>query len=323
MTLEPRVTPSQQSAQEPTYPILRESQYRIEPCALRPLALTIGLNSLSCPKYPHTFEEHLIEKLTPLRGERSSFSESLEYASDPSRIAQRELLTRDYHDGVQRRLAESFDRTASSDRHEIISDSISSFANGTTSKELTALIQSSDLMRVLLPVIDHLIDNTEGFLVRRIPPHVGHGVRRTLAFEAPEVIEKEMEAEARQDRGSARNLLQKLKAFITTGTLESFQAFMRTHNTSGEWMDWMRRTPDAEATYPEAEQVLANTLVMLYQLKQFTAEYVGAFMVAGPPAYLQRFPWYNAESEVKGLTPLSYPLFAVALEMLTRSDFRK
>lgn len=323
MTLEPKITPSHPSAQGPSYLILRESTYRIEPSALRSLAHTLGLNSLSCPKYPHTFEEHLIEKLTPLRGERSIFSGVLEYVSDSSRIAQRELLTRDYHDGVQRRLTDSPDPSAKRERHEIISDSASSFAHGTTSKELMALIQSSDLARVLLPVIDHLIDNTEGFLVRRIPPHVGHGVRRTLAFEAREVIEREMEEEAQQDRGSARGLLQKLKAFITTGSLESFQTFMRSYNNSGEWLDWMRRTPDAEATYPEAEQVLANTFVMLYQLKQLTAEYVGAFMVAGPPAYLERFPWYNAESEVKGLTPLSYPLFATALEMVTRSDFRK
>ena len=321
MTFGSKITSSTPQAplSEPIVPAMGLSQL-FEQSVLRPFVHVVGLTQPSCPMHPDSFEERLLDELAPPAGRWTSLNNLIDNGVVASqRIAFKELLTRDYQDGVRARLGEP----TRGERHELISCSIESFARGTTPEDLRELIRLSDLARFALPVLNSFIKNWDEYLVRRIPPHVGHGERKTIHLAAPEVLQQAKDWEANQDRGSAATLLRHLKDFTESGTLESLQLLLRQFNNSGEWLTWLQTAPTEDASHPVAEQVIANTLIMLERLKELSSVYVGKFMKAGPPAFTERFPWYKPENENQPINPLAYPLFASALEVMTRSDCRE
>jgi hypothetical protein len=233
-----------------------------------------------------------------------------------------ELLAREHQEGVRARLSTASSESLKDDRNAYIAGLASDFARDRANKEAQDFIKSSDLYRVVLPVLDTLLSTTGDYLVKRIPPHVGHGVRRTLAFEGEAAIQKEKEEEAQQDRGAASSLLLKLKNFLTLGSTESFQICMRSFYNSGDWLSWIAQPPPAGVQHPHAEQVIANTVALLYKFREFTSAYENEFMTPGRPAGFYRWRWFEPCGSSTPIDPLAYPLYAGALEILTRQDFK-
>jgi len=233
----------------------------------------------------------------------------------------RELLERDYQDGVRDRLSASDLGGSSREKHAQLSRTATALAQGEVPNDLLTALRSSDLSRIVRPVIDKLTDIRGEYLSKRIPPHVGHGVRRTLAFEKPEVIQAEMDWEATQDRGSAASLIEHMVNFVESGTRDSFVTLMRRYKCCGDWTFWLTTPPKEDAAHPEAEQVVANTLVMLYRLHQFTREYEEQYMKAQPLRFA-RWHWFEPSDTTHRIEPLAYPLIASALEIFTRDDFK-
>lgn len=305
------------------HPVLTVNHYRLDQNALRPLAHSLGLNPVFCPKIPHNFETHLFDQLCAPPSTWTPFGEFVAARhDDPGRVALRTLLEQDYQDGTQSQFRAASTQPHSLERHAILSSVTPKFAHGITPPELMALLQGGDLGRVVLPVIDTFINVTDGYLTNRIPPHVGHGHSRMLAFAKPEVIEEHEQAEAQQDRGSASGLLKKLKDFLTTGDAASFTLFMRKFNTCGDWLWWLARQPEGTVTHPEAEQVLANTIVRLMKFKEFTLTYQDEFMTPGMTESFARWQWSEPCSSTKRIDPLAYPLLASSLDIFTRDDFK-
>jgi hypothetical protein len=210
----------------------------------------------------------------------------------------------------------------SEERHVALSSITPKFAHGAIPKELVELLKASDLARVVLPVIDSFINDTNGYLTERIPPHVGHGQGRSLCFAKPEVIEEAKNAEALQDRGSASDLLQRLKDFITSGSSEDFTLLIRKFSNCGDWLLWMSRSAPQNALYPEAEQVVANTIIRLSKFKEFTRAYEAEYMTPGATNPFVRWQWSEPCPLTHRIDPLAYPLMAAALEILTREEFK-
>lgn len=320
------LTPSSHPATstEPTYPVVRFYNDPVQAITLRAIAHALGHADTSCPKFAEPFNEVLFTQLYPPLGKHSHFT-SLMPGTYPetARITMRELLAREYQDGASARREASSGQSTKEPLHAYVASLAPEFACNRADSHLKELLQKSDLYRVTLPVLDSLLPMTGEYLVRRIPPHVGHGVRRTLAFEGEEAIQREKEAEAQQDRGSASQLFEHLKTFLTEGTLESFQVFMRNFYTSGDWLSWIAQPPPAGAPHPHAEQVLANTVALLHKFKEFSAEYERAFMTPGQAAHYSRWHWYDTCKKAGQVDPLAYPLFAGALEIFTRQDFKE
>jgi hypothetical protein len=301
------------------YPVLNITDYKLEQSVLRPLARSLGVNPVSSPTIPLQFGDHLLEQLCAPLGSGSRFSGYIDGRHDePRRIALKALLDHDYRDGAQDQKSSH----ASDEPHVVLSRAAAHFAGGTTTPELRTLLQNSDLTRVVLPVIDTFINDQQGYLTQRIPPHVGHGVSRRLCFAKPEVIEAEKEAEAQQDRGSASNLLTQLKSFLTSGDTQDFVRFMRTFNTCGDWLWWLAAAPKHDRAHPQAEQVIANTIVRLLKLKELTREYEQEFMTPGRVQAFARWQWCEPCLETKQIAPLAYPLLASALAILTQAEFK-
>lgn len=321
ISTDPRDTTAREETAR-SYPVLSINDYRFEQSVLRPLARTLGLTQLSCPKVSGEFGEHLLDQLCVSPRSLGKFSEYVAgRQEESSRIALRSLLDQDYQDGVRSRHQAAGPDT-SNDPYVILSRASHQFANGVTSPELWSLFLRSDLSRVVFPVIDTLINDTHGYLTRRIPPHVGHGASRLLCFAKPEVIEAHKEDEARQDRGAACALLKRLKDLIVSGDPKEFTLFMQTFNTCGEWLSWLTHAPEAQSPHPEAEQIVANTIVRLLMFKDFTQTYESQFMTPCRTASLARWQWCEPSRETNQLDPFAYPLMASALAILTQAEFK-
>jgi hypothetical protein len=304
------------------YPVLTITDYKLEQSVVRPLARALGVNPVSCTAIPLKFGEHLLDQLYAPLGSRSKFSGYVDGRNDePRRIALKVLLDNDYRDGARDNHHETPLRP-SDEPHVVLSRAVAHFARGTTTPELRTLLQNSDLTRVVLPVVDTFINDEQGYLTQRIPPHVGHGVSRRLCFAKPEVIEAEKEAEAQQDRGSASNLLTHLKSFLTSGDTQDFVHFMRTFNTCGDWLWWIAAAPKHESAHAQAEQVIAHTVVRLLKFKEFTREYEQEFMTPGRVQAFVRWQWCEPCLETRQIVPLAYPLLASALAILTQAEFK-
>lgn len=307
----------------PIGPVLNVNEYKLEACVLRPLAHSLGLSPAFCQRIPHNFERHVFDQLCAPLGTWSPFNDIVaDRREESSRIALRALLEEDYQHGRRTQVIAVSPQLLSLDRHAILSTITPRFAHGTTPNELMNLLQGSDLSRVVLPVIDSFINDTDGYLTRRIPPHIGHGVRKTIVFEKPEVIQAEKESEAQQDRGSASALLRHFKNFLTSGSTENFTLLMRKFNNCGEWLWWLTETPTEAASHPEAEQVLANTIVRLLKLKEFGKAYEDEYMTPGACGPYVRWHWFEPCPSTHRIDPLAYPLVASALELLARDDFK-
>lgn len=303
--------------------VLKINDYRLEDSALRALAHSLGLTPIFCPKIPLDFEEHLFNQLCAPKETWTPFCDFIDRRRDETRrIALRTLLEQDYQEGVRGQFRASTSSPSAQGRHAVLASVAPKFAHGTTPPELMSLIKGSDLHRVVLPVIDTFINDTDGYLTKRIPPHVGHGHSRMLAMAKPEVVKAETEAEARQDRASAADLLRKLKNFLISGEPQDFTLLMRKFNTCGDWLDWLRTPPEEGATHPEAEQVLANTIIRLLKFKEFTRTYEDEFMTQGTCERFVRWQWSEPCALTKRIDPLAYPLLASCLDLLTRDDFR-
>jgi len=321
MAINPSTTPA--TNKEPQYPVFNYFSDPIQPSTLRAIAHTLGQADTQCSKFSEPFNEVLFTRLCPAPGHYNNFTYMIHSgASETSRFRLHELLVREHQKGVRIRLNAAPTESLKDDRNAYIAGLASDYARNRANKQVQDFIKSSDLYRVVLPVLDTLLPMTGNYLVARIPPHVGHGVRRTLAFEGEAAIQLEKEQEAQQDRGAASYLLQKLKNFLTQGTIESFHIFMRNFSSSGDWVTWIAQPPPAGAPYPHAEQVIANTVALLYKFKEFTSEYEREFMTPGRPASFCRWRWFEPCVSAGQADPLAHPLYAGALDILTRQDFK-
>lgn len=321
MAVNPSTTPA--TNKEPQYPVFNYYSDPIQLGTIRAIARALGQADTQCSKFSEPFNEALFTRLCPPSGRFNNFTDVVHSGgTETSRIRLYELLVREHQEGVRARIDAIPAESLRGDRSAYIAALASDYACNRANKEVQELIKHSDLYRVVLPALDTLMPMKGEYLVDRIPPHVGHGVRRTLAFASPEVIQREKEEEAQQDRGAAVDLLKKLRDFLTQGTMESFHILMRDFHTCGEWLTWIAQPPPAGVTHPHAEQAIANTVALLLRFKEFTSAYEKEFMTPGRPASFCRWQWFEPCQGATSIDPLAYPLYAGALEILTRQDLK-
>ncbi len=166
----------------------------IQASTLPAIAHTLGQADTQCWKLSEPLDDVLFTRLRPAPGHFNNFTHMIHSAaSDTSRIRLHELLVRKHQEGVRVCLNAAPTESLKDDRNAYITGLASDYARNRANNLVQDLIKCSDLYRVVLPVLDTLLPMKGNYLIARIPPHVGHGVRRTLAFEGEAAIQLEKE----------------------------------------------------------------------------------------------------------------------------------